>query len=60
MQQTMMMVVRGDISLGESDPMVDSLKSQFPNPKAGALLIIADLLEMSLRQGNAMLCYIYV
>lgn len=48
----MMMVVRGDISLGESDPLVDSLKSQFPNPKAGALLIIEDLLEMSLQQGN--------
>lgn len=51
MQKTMLMVLRGDIQMGESDPLVDSLKKEFPNPKTGSLSIIGDLLELALREG---------
>lgn len=56
MQKTMLMVLRGDIQMGESDPLVDSLKKEFPNPKTGSLCIIGDLLELALREGHCFSC----
>ena len=52
MEQTMKLIMDGEVEMGSSNPFVDSLKKQLLQTKSGISTIVEDLLSFSLKDGE--------